>query len=323
VEAKAFEQDIEFLLRNNYRPLSLEEFSKARVSNRKSVLLTFDDARRSFYEVAFPILRKYEVNAALFVPTYWVGKEIESTRQRFGFMSWNELREVAESELVDVQSHGHRHQLVYTSDKLVAFAAPGLIEKFDIFDWPTYRSKGCDQLGIPPLGTPIYRAAPILSCKQRFIEDQRISERCQEFALANGGTALFATSGWRGKLRSIVTEGYAAKTHELTDARAIQIEEFEAPFRLFREHLGYTPSYLAYPWMLGNRHTLELAKDHGIRTVFGVGFDFGRYKQYSELRVLGRYKSDWLRLLPGEGRESLFKVLGQKLLGGGTGHLAH
>ena len=38
----------------------------------RAVLLTFDDARKSFWTVAMPLLRTFEARAVLFVPTYWM-----------------------------------------------------------------------------------------------------------------------------------------------------------------------------------------------------------------------------------------------------------
>ncbi|MET0987335.1 MAG: hypothetical protein ABW034_18220, partial [Steroidobacteraceae bacterium] len=54
VSVPAFARDLEFLRRNGYRTLGLEEYVAARESRvrpGRSVLLTFDDARKSFGEV--------------------------------------------------------------------------------------------------------------------------------------------------------------------------------------------------------------------------------------------------------------------------------
>src|SRR5579885_3631713 len=54
VEPESFARELEFLRANQYRTISLDEFLAAgeRKSHtrEKRVLLTFDDARRSFYE---------------------------------------------------------------------------------------------------------------------------------------------------------------------------------------------------------------------------------------------------------------------------------
>ena len=58
VETQVFARDLEFLHGNGYRTLSLEEYLAARNGGRRparAVLLTFDDARKSFWTVAMPL----------------------------------------------------------------------------------------------------------------------------------------------------------------------------------------------------------------------------------------------------------------------------
>src|SRR5689334_2086002 len=67
VDPGTFSRELEFLRTNGYRTIGLDEYIAA--AERKStgrerrVLLTFDDARRSFYEVALPLLRNFDVRA--------------------------------------------------------------------------------------------------------------------------------------------------------------------------------------------------------------------------------------------------------------------
>src|SRR5262245_26182782 len=76
VEPAQFAADLEFLRRNRYRTLSLGEFLASRdrksAPNGRDVLITFDDARRSFYDNALPVLRDFGARAILFVPTQWM-----------------------------------------------------------------------------------------------------------------------------------------------------------------------------------------------------------------------------------------------------------
>ena len=74
VEADSFARQLDYLRVNGYRTLSLEEFlaSNSRKSGpggRRQVLLTFDDARLSFYLNALPLLRATRSHATLFAPT--------------------------------------------------------------------------------------------------------------------------------------------------------------------------------------------------------------------------------------------------------------
>jgi hypothetical protein len=58
VSIEAFARDLEFLRVNGYRTIGLDEFTvsgnRKAASRERRVLLTFDDARSSFYEAAIP-----------------------------------------------------------------------------------------------------------------------------------------------------------------------------------------------------------------------------------------------------------------------------
>jgi hypothetical protein len=67
VDREGFARDLEFLRQNGYRILTTEEFVSLSQAGRRepAVLLTFDDARRNFWDVAFPVLREFDARATL------------------------------------------------------------------------------------------------------------------------------------------------------------------------------------------------------------------------------------------------------------------
>lgn len=97
-------------------------------------------------------------------------------------MDWKELRLCNDSGLVDVESHGWRHGLIYTSPDLEAFATPELLRNYDIFDWPMRTQGNANELVFPQLGTPVCNVTPLLSAKFRIIKDPSISVLCQGVA---------------------------------------------------------------------------------------------------------------------------------------------
>lgn len=68
---------------------------------RRAVVLTIDDADRSVYELAYPLLKKYGMRAHLFVPTAKVG----TSWSELDVCSWEELNEMAASGHIIVESH--------------------------------------------------------------------------------------------------------------------------------------------------------------------------------------------------------------------------
>lgn len=67
----------------------------------RAVILTIDDADRSVYELAFPLLKKYGMKAHLFVPTAKVGKPWSD----LDVCTWEQLSEMEASGNVLIGSH--------------------------------------------------------------------------------------------------------------------------------------------------------------------------------------------------------------------------
>lgn len=332
VDAAELEGDLDFLLSNGYRALSIDEYCDRvrRGSSERCVLLTFDDARASFWEVAFPILKRRGVRAALFVPTYWVGERNVSSRDSTppGFMTWPQIAECEDSGLIDVESHGHRHTLVYTAPRLAGFVTPVSLRRHDLFDWPMRRERDRDICGRPPLGTPIYESAPLLSATHRYIESPLAATTCRSLVELEGGEAFFTKRSASAQLaaaHAAVAGRVPAARMSAHEFRAQVESEVTLALETFRRELGRKPRYFAFPWRLGSPESLELLADHGVEAAFGVALDFRRLRREPvPLPVHARYKSDWLRLLPGEGRRRIVEVVPRKLASFlRTQHFAH
>lgn len=320
VDPDVFRRDLEFLALNGYATLGVDEFTGDRQPGlgRHGVLLTFDDARRNFWDVAFPILEDFEARATLFVPTRWIDGDDHSANAKF--MTWDQLRACDRSGLVDVESHAHRHALIYTEDRVVAWTTPEAVATYDIYEWPLRLRDGTEELGPPPLGSPIYPAQPLLSAERGMIDNQAVTEACQALVASGGGDVFFKTPGWRERLADVHSRAAAESVpvQEIGPGELDQLidSEFQLSRAEFEQHLGRAPRYLAYPWHLGSERSLAAAAAFGIEAVFGVGLDYRRARDTSGPPVaFGRLKGDWLRFLPGDGRRRLHAVVWEKLSG--------
>ena len=84
-----------------YNPkLFNEEFDKPK--DNKKILLTIDDAFLSFYENAWPILKKNEIPFILFVSTEPIGKK--------GYMNWEQIKEIEKEKFAFIGNHSHTHE---------------------------------------------------------------------------------------------------------------------------------------------------------------------------------------------------------------------
>ena len=70
--------------------------------SKKEILLTIDDAFSSFYQNAWPILKKNEIPFILFVSTQSVGNN--------GYMTWEQIREIEKENFAFIGNHSHSHE---------------------------------------------------------------------------------------------------------------------------------------------------------------------------------------------------------------------
>ena len=76
----------------------------------KKILLTIDDGFTSFYNNAWPILKKDKIPFILFVNTKNVGSN--------GYMDWAKIKEISEYDFAHIGNHSHSHEyLVDKKDK--------------------------------------------------------------------------------------------------------------------------------------------------------------------------------------------------------------
>ena len=69
---------------------------------QKKILITIDDAFQSFYEVAWPFLKKNKIPFILFVSTEPVGNK--------GYMTWSQIREIESENYAVIGHHSHSHE---------------------------------------------------------------------------------------------------------------------------------------------------------------------------------------------------------------------
>ena len=332
VEAEAFSHQLEFLRLNGYRTLTLEEFlaatrRKSVPRRRREVLLTFDDARSSFYRVALPLLRTFGAHAVLFAPTLWMRPSPQEGAELF--LSWEQLKECVQSGLVDVESHAHRHGLVFESEHLAGFATPALLARYETWDWPMRHDNDGDRQRRPAAGTPIYRANPLLCARRRYIENSAVREACISLVERSGGArTFFSRPDCYARLMSVHRAGAASLPGRYLGEEEFESQvasEFESSRAAFEQYLDFAPRALAYPWKLGSALSLELARRFGLRCAFGAGADYRRARARGlPVPAFGRLRGDWLELLPGRRRARLLPVLTRKVVSlAHQQHLAH
>lgn len=107
VSPQSFERQMRFLKENNYNVVTLEELGellgKKKKLPPKTVAITFDDGYRDNYTYAFPVLKKYNLPATIFVIINEIG------RPQGDRLGWEEIKQMQASGLVTIGSHTLSH----------------------------------------------------------------------------------------------------------------------------------------------------------------------------------------------------------------------
>ncbi len=100
-----FEENVKTLLDNGYTIITLEDlykYSKGEIGlPEKVVIITMDDGQVGCYTDAFPVLKKYNVPATIFIVNTLVGTE--------DYFSWEQAKEMYDTGLVQIHCHGYNH----------------------------------------------------------------------------------------------------------------------------------------------------------------------------------------------------------------------
>ena len=106
---ESFEENIKTLLENGYTIISMKELDEANNYKKglpnKPIIITFDDGYYSNYEYIYPILKKYNIKASIFIITDKIGQEIDGIK----YLGWDECWEMQNSGLVEIFSHSKKH----------------------------------------------------------------------------------------------------------------------------------------------------------------------------------------------------------------------
>ena len=106
---EGFEENVKTFLENGYTIISMKDLNDAYNGKKKlpskPIIITLDDGYYSNYQYVYPILKKYNVKASIFIITDKIGKEIDGIK----YLSWDNCLEMQKSGLVEIFSHSTKH----------------------------------------------------------------------------------------------------------------------------------------------------------------------------------------------------------------------
>jgi len=103
ISTSLFEKHLKYLKENEFQVITLSQALNHLLSKDvagRYVVISIDDGFKSFLENGFPLLKKYEFNATLFINTETVGKG--------DYLNWDELAFIS-SNGIEIGNHTHSH----------------------------------------------------------------------------------------------------------------------------------------------------------------------------------------------------------------------
>ncbi len=286
-----FDHQMEYLARKNYQTLFLDELigSLKEGKEKRKVAITFDDGYLDNWVYAYPILKKYNLKATIFVITsrikgksgfyrpnleaVWnekVNKEglprisnhyqsnLRCVRNYEGsddHITWEEAKEMSQSGLIDIQSHSHLHSYCYVSDKIVDYNQG---KKWRI-GWLTD--------GDLRLGIPIYEDKPALAGR-RYFNDQDLRDKLAEYISQRGKEKFFKKEDWKKELDGVASD---YRTRNELKANYATLEEQKKRVKselllsknIVEEKLNKKCHFIAWPGGAYDNDLVKWAKECG------------------------------------------------------------
>jgi peptidoglycan/xylan/chitin deacetylase (PgdA/CDA1 family) len=107
LKTSVFASQLEYLQANAYAVIPLRRLTEFLADEKltlpaRAVVITVDDGHRSVYTDMFPLLQRYRIPVTLFI----YPSAISNAKYA---MTWQQLRQMQDSGLVDIQSHTYWH----------------------------------------------------------------------------------------------------------------------------------------------------------------------------------------------------------------------
>lgn len=111
ITTNRFEEDMKYLKGKGYTTISFEELIDHKEGNRelpkKPIIITFDDGYDDNYKNAYPILKKDNMQATIFVIGSRIGISNYNNDTRYSYFSWEQAKEMYESGIIEIQPHSY------------------------------------------------------------------------------------------------------------------------------------------------------------------------------------------------------------------------
>ena len=246
-----FEQQM--VLIEKYHTFKFEELEK--IGNKfpkNTVLVTFDDGYADNYINAFPLLKKYNIKSTIFLNTRYINKDPL-------YLTWNQVKEMYESGLVDFQLHTHSHFTVIKRVEVQGFFKIEDREKREL----NREMKNIYRTDEVKVGYPIFKKRGETAIKGYKITDEFIvkyEELLKKYeVLREEEKEKIFKEEIEKKLNKYIIE-YTEEEYKLRVESEINENRC-----LIKKNLKKEAEYFANPWGHKSKQLLNILKKHGIK----------------------------------------------------------
>lgn len=311
------EPQLRFLAENGYATVTADEMAGfARGAFRfegRRVALCFDDAWASLWTVAAPLLKRHGLTAI----TYAIPARIEDAdgcrpTMEDGvtgpsdppFVTWPELRALHVSGIVDVQCHTESHSMVFCSDTVAGFVAPGY-ERLPMLNRPQLSPVPALRFLEPTqLGAPLYAARSRMSDARRVAVPPEVQARLVDYVAREGGAGFFSRLDWEPQLLAMCRRTNGVELESEADRDRSIEAELDRGRSMLNDRLGTrTVNHVCLPWGVSSVRTAATVARMGYRSAIANRMPgLLAVRQGDDPYWLKRLPNRYLFHLPGRGR---------------------
>ena len=277
VSPELFEEHLKVIKEYKMNTITISEFYNKEVPTN-SILLTFDDGYFDNYKYVFPLLKKYNMRATIFLNTLYIMDKRETEPEikdnntvnleamkeyiKSGkatinqYMSWEEIKEMYDSSLIDFQAHSHKHMAMFVDTKIEGLTNKNRMEAPELYlygeledNFPSFPKRG-EYTGkailIKKEFFKIFKEFYEKNIENKITDKNEILKKCQEFIDENK------------EYFSIESEAEYRKRIE---------EDFSENKKIIEKNLGNEVKFFCWPWGHRSKETIEVLKELGV-----VGF---------------------------------------------------
>lgn len=274
VTPELFEKHLQILKEKEIETVTLKEYGDGEIG-KNIALITLDDGYYDNYSKVFPLLKRYNMKATVFLNTLYIKeKRVGSTEILLNgkanyeamkkyvesgdgttdqYLTWEEIREMYQSGLVDFQAHSHKHTAVFVSDKIEGFFNGDEEDITDIYlygkierGYPKFRKRG------------EYSSQGIIIDKEFFKKFKEYYDRELEGKSKEKKLKLAQMYIDNNKNQYF---HYESEEEFLKRVR----EEYLLNQKMIEENLGVKVEYFCWPWGHRNKKVVEMLKKEGVK----------------------------------------------------------